>query len=117
MVIIKDKLKIKILENNNELLPILIRDVGKNLTPGEDIALVRFDTYADLLVPKDVQADEIETLDHLIDSINNQRWILPAVYQGIIKTIFWFKSPWAHQFQDGLYQLQVGKCQQTGVLR
>jgi len=50
-----------------QVLPILIRDIGKNLTSGEDIALVRFDTYADLLVPKDVQADEIETLDHLIE--------------------------------------------------
>jgi hypothetical protein len=86
MVIIKDKLKIKIVENNNEVrfisiffilnfnihfkvLPILIRDIGKNLSPGEDIALVRFDTYADFLVPKDVQADEIETLDHLIEYI------------------------------------------------
>jgi hypothetical protein len=117
MVNIKDKLKIKILENNNEVLPILIRDIGKNLTSGEDIALVRFDTYADFLVPKDVQADEIETLAHLTDSINNQCWILPAVYQGVLKKIFWFKSPWAHQFQDGLYQLQVGKCQQTGLLK
>ncbi len=52
-----------------------------------------------------------------ISSINNQCWILPAVYRGFIKKIFWFKPPWAHQFQDGLYQLQVGKCQQTGVLK
>ncbi len=116
-----------------KVLPILIRDIGKNLNPGEDIALVRFDTYADFLVPKDVQADEIQTLDHLIEyvlqnkfhffftkflsSINNQCWILPAVYRGFITKIFWFKPPWAHQFQDGVYQLQVGKCQQTGVLK
>jgi hypothetical protein len=50
-----------------QVLPILIRDIGKHFSPGEDIALVRFDTYADLLVPKDVQADEITTLDHLIE--------------------------------------------------
>jgi hypothetical protein len=50
-------------------------------------------------------------------SINNQSWILPAVYRGFITKIFWFKPPWGHQFQDGLYQLQVGKCQQTGVLK
>ncbi len=86
MVIIKDKLKIKIVENNNEVrsiceyflfyyyikmfifqvLPILIRDIGENLKPGEDVALVRFDTYADFLTPKDIQADEIATLDHLV---------------------------------------------------
>ncbi len=52
-----------------KVLPILIRDIGKNLNPGEDIALVRFDTYADFLVPKDVQADEIQTLDHLIEYV------------------------------------------------
>ncbi|CAF2480843.1 unnamed protein product [Rotaria sp. Silwood2] len=117
MVIIKDKLKIKILENNNEVFPILIRDIGENLKVGEDVALVRFDTYADFLVPRNVQADEIQTLNHLVDSINNQCWILPAVYKGYITKIFWFKPPWAHQFLDGVYQLQIGKCQQTGLLK
>ena len=50
-------------------------------------------------------------------SFNNQSWILPAVYRGYLTKIFWFKPPWAHQFQDGKYQLQVGKCQQTGLLK
>ncbi|UJR10188.1 hypothetical protein I4U23_014403 [Adineta vaga] len=117
MVGIRDKLKIEIVEHNNEVLPILIRDIGINLKAGEDVALVRFDSYADLLVPKKVKADEIQTLDHLVDAINNQCWILPAVYRGYITKIFWFKPPWAHQFQDGKYQLQVGKCQETGVLK
>ena len=53
----------------------------------------------------------------VFSSIDNQCWILPAVYRGYITKIFWFKSPWAHQFQDGIYQLHVGKCQQTGVLK
>ncbi|CAF3354506.1 unnamed protein product [Rotaria socialis] len=117
MVAIKEKLKIEIVEHNNEVLPILIRDIGVNLRSGEDVALVRFDSYADLLAPKDVKADEIGTLNHLVDSITNQSWILPAVYRGYITKIFWFKPPWAHQFQDGKYPLQVGKCQQTGVLK
>ncbi|CAF3773051.1 unnamed protein product [Rotaria socialis] len=117
MVIIKDKLKIKILENNNEILPLLIRNIGENLKAGEDVALVRFDAYADFLAPKAIQADEIQTLNNLVDSINNQCWILSAVYRGLLKRIFWFKPPWAHQFQDGFYQLQIGKCQQTGQLK
>jgi hypothetical protein len=85
MVVIKDKLKVKIIEHHNEvrvffivyliimfifkILPILIRDYGQNLKPGENIALVRFDTYANILVPKDIQADEIETLDHLVEYV------------------------------------------------
>ncbi|CAF4392927.1 unnamed protein product, partial [Adineta steineri] len=107
MVGIRDKLKIEIVEHNNEVFPILIRDIGVNLKSEEDVALVRFDSYADLLVPLKVPADEIQTLDHLIESINNQCWILPAVYRGYITKIFWFKPPWAHQFQDGKYSLQV----------
>ena len=99
------------------------------------MALVRFDSFANLLVPKDVQADEIETLDNLLEyvqrnvlfvvsniirlssSINNECWILSAVYRGYITKIFWFKPPWAHQFQDGKYQIQVGKCHETGLLK
>ncbi len=30
---------------------------------------MRFDSFANLLVPKDVQADEIETLNHLIEYV------------------------------------------------
>lgn len=67
MVELKNKLNIEIVEHNNEVLPILIRDVGVDFKTGEDVALVRFDTYADFLVPKDVPADELETLDHLIE--------------------------------------------------
>jgi hypothetical protein len=33
------------------------------------VALVRFDAYADFLVPKDVQADEIETIDNLLEYV------------------------------------------------
>ena len=48
-----------------QVLPIIIDDIGEGFKSREDVALVRFDTFADFLVPKDVQADEIETLDHL----------------------------------------------------
>lgn len=113
MVGIRDQLRIEIVEHQNEVLPIILRQ----FEIGEDVALVRFDSFADLLVPKDIQADEIETLNHLVNSITNQNWILPAVYRGYIKKIFWFKPPWAHQFQDGKYHLQIGKCQQTGLLK
>jgi len=35
------------------------------------VALIRFDSFANLLVPKDVQADEIETLNHLVEYVIN----------------------------------------------
>ncbi len=35
------------------------------------MALIRFDSFANLLVPKDVQADEIETLNHLVEYVIN----------------------------------------------
>jgi len=75
--------------------------------------LVRFDSFADLLAPKDIRADEIDSSD----SLTNQDWLLPAIYRGYIKKIVWFKPPWAQQFQDGTYHLQIGKCQQTGLLK
>jgi len=53
------------------LFSIFIRDIGVNLKSQEDVALVRFDSYADLLVPKNVQANEIETLDHLAEYVIN----------------------------------------------
>ncbi len=51
------------------MFSIFIRDIGVNLKSQEDAALVRFDSYADLLVPKNVQANEIETLDHLAEYV------------------------------------------------
>lgn len=37
------------------------------------MALVRFDSFANLLVPKDVQADEIETLDNLLEYVERKK--------------------------------------------
>jgi len=33
------------------------------------VALIRFDSFANFLVPKNVRADEIETLNHLIEYV------------------------------------------------
>lgn len=50
-----------------KVLPIFLRDIGENFKAGEDVALVRFDAYADFLVPNDVQADEMDNIDHLAE--------------------------------------------------
>lgn len=89
MVGIEEKLKIQIVEHNNEVnipvdiyyarieptlrgsfiqvFPIFIRNLGTKLKSGDDIVLVRFDSYADFLVPTDLQADDIERLDSLVE--------------------------------------------------
>lgn len=90
MVGIRDQLKVEIVEHSNEVsekaiderrgksrcslqvFPILIRDIGTSLKPGEDVALVRFDSFADLLVPKDIKADEIQTLNHLVEYVTER---------------------------------------------
>lgn len=54
-----------------QVLPILIRDIGASLKLGEDVALLRFDSFADLLTPKHVQADEIGTLTRLVEYVQN----------------------------------------------
>lgn len=39
------------------------------------MALVRFDSFANLLVPKDVQADEIETLNNLLEYVQKGEFL------------------------------------------
>lgn len=111
MVAFEDKLDIEIFEQNHEVFSIFMKNIGN------DLVLIRFDTFADLLVSKDLPAEQLDGLDRLVESITNQSWILPAVYRGFISKIIWFKPPWAHEFQDGKHQIQVGKCQQTGLLK
>lgn len=64
-------------------MSIFLRDIGENLKAGEDVALVRFDTYADFLVPNDVQADEMENVDNLAEFVRKPNIFFSCVRQQI----------------------------------
>jgi len=50
-------------------------------------------------------------------SISIESWILPAVYAGHIDTVVWIKPPWADQFDEGVYEIGVGKDSEKENLR
>ena len=35
-------------------------------------------------------------------------WILPLVLAGGLKTVYWIKNDWCHQFHNGAYNVPVG---------
>lgn len=80
--------------------------------------LVHFDGHPDLLLPKDLLADDVFCKDRFTsDSVDIAEWILPLVYAGHIRTIVWIKPYWCCQIDDGTYSFHVGKHRASGKMR
>ena len=110
-------LQIHIVEDHNEALEYIYRDIGKKTLPFSGTCLVHFDSHPDLLSPQDMPADIVHDKERLLESLSIGDWILPAVYAGHLASIVWLKPPWSTQIPNGRYTLTVGKHRQHAQLR
>ena len=94
------RVNIKIVEDHNDALPLIYREIGAKRIPFDDITLVHFDAHPDLLIPDKLSAGDVRKKETLFDSLSIENWILPAVYAGHICNIVWVHPPWAHQMPD-----------------
>ncbi|XP_013401052.1 UPF0489 protein C5orf22 homolog [Lingula anatina] len=102
-----------VVENHNEALPHIYRSIGSKHLPLKGITLIHLDAHPDLLIPKDITADQVFDKEKLFESLSIENWIIPAVYAGHITDIVWVKPPWAHQMEDQETVCCVGKHKTT----
>ncbi|XP_013381197.1 UPF0489 protein C5orf22 homolog [Lingula anatina] len=102
-----------VVENHNEALPHIYRSIGSKHLPLEGITLIHLDAHPDLLIPKDIMADQVFDKQKLFESLSIENWIIPAVYAGHISDIVWVKPPWAKQMDDQETACCVGKHKTT----
>ncbi|KAH3768386.1 UPF0489 protein C5orf22 homolog [Dreissena polymorpha] len=104
-------------EDHHEVLPHIYRAIGSKHLPLNGITLVHFDSHPDMLIPIDMPADIVFSIEKLYESLSIENWILPAVYAGHINKLVWVKPPWCSQMLDQTTRFLVGKCKKTGCIR
>ncbi|XP_061196362.1 UPF0489 protein C5orf22 homolog [Saccostrea echinata] len=111
------RLPLYIVEDHNEVLPYIHRAIGSHHLPFSDVTFVHFDSHPDLLIPKEMPADDVFDKELLYESISIENWIMPLVYAGHVSVIVWIKPPWCTQIADKNIFFYVGKCTTTGTIR
>mmetsp|Transcript_20632 Transcript_20632/g.25324 ORF Transcript_20632/g.25324 Transcript_20632/m.25324 type:complete len:739 (-) Transcript_20632:108-2324(-) len=67
-------------------------------------------TYLDQNAGKEENKAETKNLYDLLDTSRGgiAEWILPLVLAADLKTVFWMKNAWCHQFENGYYPVNIG---------
>jgi len=109
-------LPVYIEEDHHEVLPHIYKNIGGKFLPLENNTLVHFDSHPDMLIPKDLKAEDCYDKYELFKKISIENWILPGAFAGIFSTIIWICPPWADQIPPGVYEFDIGRVKKTGEI-
>lgn len=112
-------ISVYICEYHDEALRCLHHAIRRKRVPFENLTMVHLDAHPDLstsvTMPADIVFDDPQELYFNLrsDSGGIASWILPAVYGGHFRCVWWVRPSWALQIADGRYDVAVGKAQRT----
>ena len=96
---------IHIVEDHNDALPKIYKEIGSKRLSFDKITIVHFDSHPDLGIPNLLPADQILNRDKVFESLSIENWILPAVFAGHIDKVIWIKPKWAQQIKSGVFEI------------
>ncbi|CAJ1440802.1 unnamed protein product, partial [Effrenium voratum] len=111
-------LPVFICEYHDEALRCLHFGIRRFKVPFEGLSMVHLDAHPDLsastTMPAElVMEDPRQACDALRADLGGiAQWILPAVYAGHLRSVWWVRPDWATQIADGDYGVHVGRCLQ-----
>jgi len=105
-----------IVEDHNEALTWIYRQIGSKRLPVHGSRLLHLDSHPDLLLPAALTAEEAADKGSLLPRLSIGDWILPAVFAGHIGDVIWLRPPWARQLPEGERTCHVGVSEE-GHLR
>lgn len=108
---------IHVVEDHHEVLPHIYKSMGAKYLPLQHNTLVHFDSHPDLLIPPQLQAEDIIDKYKLFSELSIENWIMPAIYAGHFNKVIWIKQSWCNQMDDDVYVFHVGKCVTTGTIK
>ncbi|CAK1540180.1 unnamed protein product [Leptosia nina] len=111
------KIPIYIVEEHNDALQFIYSAIGGKKLPIEGTSLVHLDAHPDMLIDRKLKGEEARAGRKVLQSLQIENWIVPAVAAGHIGSVVWIRPPWANQFTDGSRLIQVGDHPATGFLR
>lgn len=111
-----NKFNIHIVEDHNDALEHIYKEIGTKRINFGELTMIHFDSHPDLSLP-DINADDVFSRQKLFDYLSIENWICPAVYAGHLENLVWVKPAWSKQFECGIYKLNVGKDIKSGMMR
>ena len=108
-------LKAYIVEDHNEALTWIYREIGAKRLPVYGTTLLHFDSHPDLLLPTGLQAEEVACKETLLSRLSIGDWILPAVFAGHIGDVVWIRPPWSSQLPEGETRCTIGETKDGEV--
>uniref|UniRef100_A0A8D8R2L1 UPF0489 protein C5orf22 homolog n=1 Tax=Cacopsylla melanoneura TaxID=428564 RepID=A0A8D8R2L1_9HEMI len=108
---------IHVVEDHHEVIPHIYKSMGAKYLPLENNTLVHFDSHPDMLIPHNLQADDVTDKYKLFTELSIENWIMPAVYAGHFNKLIWIKQEWCNQMDDGSYVFHVGKYEKSGQIK
>lgn len=90
--------------------------IRRHRVPFEDLTLIHLDAHPDLSASATMPAETVFASPHDVylnlrsDSGGIAQWILPAVYGGHLRCVWWIRPTWAEQIADGDYNVFVGRA-------
>ena len=104
-----------IVEDHNEALTWIYRQIGAKRLPLHGTSLLHFDSHPDLLLPSGLRAEEAICRETLLPRLSIGDWILPAVFAGHIGDVIWIRPPWAPQLPEGEMRCTIGETRDGEV--
>jgi len=113
------EMPVYICEYHDEALRCLHHAIRRRRMPFSDLTMVHLDAHPDLGASATMSAETIFASPHDVyaamrtDVGGIAQWILPAVYGGHFRCVWWIRPPWAVQIADGDYAVAVGRAKRT----
>uniref|UniRef100_A0A7S1W2N2 Uncharacterized protein n=1 Tax=Alexandrium catenella TaxID=2925 RepID=A0A7S1W2N2_ALECA len=109
-------LPVYICEYHDEALRCIHHAIRKRHMPFDGLTMVHLDAHPDLSASATMPAETVFKSPHEVyyalrsDPGGIAQWILPAVYGGHFRCVWWVRPAWALQIADGDYDVTVGGC-------
>jgi hypothetical protein len=104
------RIPIYVEEDHNDVLQHILSAAGAKRIPLSGNVLVHLDSHPDMLIPKNLTADQCLEKRELIAAVSIENWILPCAYLGLVNRIVWVRPPWSNQIRDGTHRFKIGRC-------
>lgn len=109
-------LPVYVCEYHDEALRCLHHAIRRRRLPFDGLTLVHLDAHPDLSASATMAAETVFKNPREVytalrgDAGGIAQWILPAVYGGHLRCVWWLRPSWAEQIADGAYDVAVGRA-------